>query len=107
MAVIGRSCCGGDLADIKAVNCDNIVDMTSSAASRIAPVRPDTSGGACLSDSGARALLPAEYDIASIFLSVENVHALEGLACRKRVAPASSKFAAAPGLLAHALVTNQ
>jgi hypothetical protein len=52
----------------------------------------------------------------------ENVHALEGLACRKRVAPASSPaasasrvrrsrrlrstLAAAPGLLAHVLVTN-
>ena len=55
--------------------------------------------------------------------SAENVHALEGLACRKRVAPASSPatptsrvqrshrlrsaLAAAPGLLAHALVTKQ
>ncbi len=55
----------------------------------------------------------------------ENVHALEGLACRKRAAPASSPaapasasrvrrsrrlrstLAAAPGLLAHALVTKQ
>ena len=53
----------------------------------------------------------------------ENVHALEGLASRKRVAPASSPaapasrvrrshflrstLAAAPGLLAHALVTKQ
>jgi hypothetical protein len=37
----------------------------------------------------------------------ENVHALEGLACRKRAAPASSMLAAAPGLLAHALVTKQ
>ncbi len=37
----------------------------------------------------------------------ENVHALKGLACRKRVAPASSTLAAAPGLLAHALVTKQ
>ncbi len=53
---------------------------------------------------------------------LENVHALEGLACRKRLAPASSPaapasrvrrsrrlrstLAAAPGLLAHALVTN-
>ena len=52
----------------------------------------------------------------------ENVHALKGLACRARVAPASSSatpasrvrrsrrlrstLAAAPGLLAHALVTN-
>ena len=54
--------------------------------------------------------------------ATENVHALEGLACRKRVAPATSPaaptsrvrrlrrlrstLAAAPGLLAHALVTN-
>ena len=53
----------------------------------------------------------------------ETVHALEGLACRKCVAPASSPaapasrvwrsrrlrstLAAAPGLLAHALVTKQ
>ena len=52
----------------------------------------------------------------------ENVHALEGLACRKRVTPASSPaaptsrvrrsrrlrstLAAAPGLLAHAFVTK-
>ena len=55
--------------------------------------------------------------------SSENVHAREGLACRKRVAPASSPaapasrvrrsrrlrstLAAALGLLAHALVTKQ
>ena len=55
--------------------------------------------------------------------AAENVHPLEGLACRKRVAPASSPaapasrvrrsrrlrstLAAAPGLLAHALVTKQ
>ena len=55
--------------------------------------------------------------------ATENVHALEGLACRKRIAPASSPaapasrvrrsrrlrstLAAAPGLLAHALVTKQ
>ncbi len=45
----------------------------------------------------------------------ENVHALEGLACRKRVALASSPashcqgaaLAAAPGLLVHAMVTKQ
>ncbi len=53
----------------------------------------------------------------------ENVHALEGVVCRKRVAPARSPagpvsqvrrsrrlrstLAAAPGLLAHALVTTQ
>ena len=50
----------------------------------------------------------------------ETVHALKALACRKRVAPASSPaarvrhssrlrstLAAAPGLLAHALVTKQ
>ena len=51
---------------------------------------------------------------------LENVHALEGLVCRLRVAPASSPaapasrvrrrlrstLAAAPGLRAHALVTN-
>ena len=59
----------------------------------------------------------------SAVLQTENVHALEGLACRKRVAPASSPtapasrvrrlrfvcftLAAAPGLLAHALVTKQ
>jgi hypothetical protein len=57
------------------------------------------------------------------FVLAENVHALEGLACRKRVAPASSPaapasrvrhsrclrstLAAAPGVLAHALVTKQ
>jgi hypothetical protein len=51
-------------------------------------------------------------------LTSENVPALEGLACRKRVALASSPaapasrvrrstLAAAPGLLAHALVTKQ
>ena len=56
-------------------------------------------------------------------IDAENVHALEGLAFRKRVAPASSPaapasrvrrsrrlrstLAAAPGLLAHALVTKQ
>jgi hypothetical protein len=55
-------------------------------------------------------------------LAPENVHALESLACRKRVTPASSPaapvsrvrrsrrlrstLAAAPGLLAHALVTQ-
>ena len=60
--------------------------------------------------------------VRSLFFS-ENVHALEGLACRKRVTPASSPaapasrvwhsrrlcstLAAAPGLLAHALVTKQ
>ena len=65
-----------------------------------------------------------EFDIASLYgiWSAENVHAREGLACRKRVAPASSPAApassaqgsrrlrstlvAAPGLLAHALVTK-
>jgi hypothetical protein len=59
----------------------------------------------------------------SIARQTENVHALEGLACRKRVTPASSPAApasrvrrsrrlrstraAAPGLLAHALVKKQ
>ena len=42
-----------------------------------------------------------------LLLLAENVHALEGLACRKRVAPAGSTLAAAPGLLVHALVTPE
>ncbi len=63
------------------------------------------------------------YVLSYVAPVAENVHALEGLACRKRVAPASTPtapasrvrrsrrlrftLAAAPGLLAHALVTKQ
>ena len=62
-------------------------------------------------------------DAPAASIAPENVHALEGLACHKRVAPASSPaapasrvrrsrslrstLAAAPGRLAHALVTKQ
>ena len=48
-----------------------------------------------------------EYKYHTPVVLPENVHAVEGLACRKRVAPASSTLAAALGLLAHALVTKQ
>jgi hypothetical protein len=48
-----------------------------------------------------------QFTSPQVAMCPENVHALKGLACCARVAPASCALAAAPGLLAHALVTKQ
>ncbi len=92
------------------INKDPLILLTGTRESSLTKRRKDASDV-----NPGRATLPA--------FGSENVHALEGLACRKRVAPASSHaapasrarrsrrlrstLAAAPCLLAHALVTKQ